>query len=205
MKYRLPALLLTLFLILSLVPAAFAAQGDGTKVADYCSGETTHPVATRIFETYGDYITEEEIMTLYCEDGYDFGQIMLALETYTILEEQAIDPLPSVADLLAQWTELGCWGEVWKTYDLAAGHKGTATKAGGSPEEAGPELNRAGNGNLGLQPPDWAGPKDRTAEELSGTPSWAKQGEVEDQPGPGPAEFKGQPTVEEEPPVEPEP
>jgi hypothetical protein len=203
MKYKLPAILLTLFLVLSLVPAAFAAQGDGTKIADYCSGETTHPVATRILETYGDITTETEIMTLLCEDGYDFGQIMLALETYTILVEQGTAP-ETVADLLAQWTELGCWGEVWKTYDLAAGHKGTAQKNGGAPDEAGPELNRAGNGNLGLTPPDWAGPKDSTT--VDGIPDWAKQGVlVEEQPGPGPAEFKGQATVEEEPPVVTEP
>ncbi|NQS91113.1 MAG: hypothetical protein HQ574_01775 [Chloroflexi bacterium] len=67
-----------------------------------CAAINPHPVAEGMAETY--QITYEEVMTLYC-DGFAFSDILLALETTTLVDQ-------SPEDLLAL-LETRTWEEIW--------------------------------------------------------------------------------------------
>jgi hypothetical protein len=141
MKYKLPALILTLFLILALVPAAFADDGDEAEVSTYCIDmiDRQHPVGARIAERYAaDY---ETVMTWFCVDHFGFGEIMLAFETSKVMNPDAdvdFDFSAYAQTLLDKRTELGGWGLVWKDLGFTGRPKGDDW-AGGPPEWAGPK------------------------------------------------------------------
>ncbi|MFO7625324.1 MAG: hypothetical protein R6V73_13330 [Anaerolineales bacterium] len=150
MKRKLPVLILTLFLVLTLVPAAFAKEADD-EVSDFCLDATTylqpeegfpHPVGASIAARY--QVEYSLVMSWFC-DGYGFGQIMLALETSKLSSE-------APEDLLALRTYGFGWGEGF----------GPPPWAGGPPEWAGSEHTDDEEGE-GFGPPPWAG----------GPPLWA--------------------------------
>jgi hypothetical protein len=96
MKLKLPVLILTLFLVLTLIPAAFA-QVEDDEVSDFCLDATTylqpeegfpHPVGSRIALRYE--VEYPVVMSWFCQ-GYGFGQIMLALETSKVMDTTDTD------------------------------------------------------------------------------------------------------------------
>jgi hypothetical protein len=93
--------------------------------SDLCVGVEPHPRAAELAEDYG--VAVEEIMTWFCEGGYGFGDILLALKT-----SQESD-VPA-GDLLARKTELGGWGEVWQELGLI----GKPAKVPGGPSKEKP-------------------------------------------------------------------
>jgi hypothetical protein len=185
MKLKLPAIILTLFLVLTLVPAAFA-QIAGEEVSDFCLDTSNfllpeegfqHPVGSGIALRYD--VAYEVVMTWFCQDNYGFGQIMLALETSKVLPNSSYQGvLPTPQELLEMKTTLGGWGQVWKELEFIGRPKGDDW-AGGPPPWAGPKFNGTedieGEENGGpppwAGPPKWAGPKDK--DRSPGPPSWA--------------------------------
>jgi hypothetical protein len=130
-------LILALLLMFSITVPAYADDGDedkdsGKQTSAYClaGAQTQHPVAKRIAERYDT--PYETVMQWFCQGGYGFGQIMLALQT-------ASSPNVSLSadQLLAEKQELGGWGQVWKKYGL----KGKSGKAG-KPDKPGKEKNK---------------------------------------------------------------
>jgi PBP1b-binding outer membrane lipoprotein LpoB len=67
-----------------------------------CAALNPHPMAESISGKFE--ITYDEVMVLYC-DGYAFSDILLALETTTLVDQ-------NVADLLIQ-LETKNWEEIW--------------------------------------------------------------------------------------------
>jgi len=120
---------------------------DDDEINYFCQPETEeqHPVAAAIAETYG--VEEEQVLAWFCEDGFGFGQIMLALQT-----SQASEGDPG--ELLARRSAGEGWGEIWISMELI----GQASDAHppGRPEDAGP--------------PEWAGPPD--GDDDVGPPEW---------------------------------
>lgn len=88
-------------------------EGEGGQNA-FCTGEkdTTHPLASKIVDRYGETtgVTEEMVMGWFC-DGHGMGQIMLALTT------QILDGSDPGAVLEERKGGKG-WGEIWKDKDL---------------------------------------------------------------------------------------
>jgi hypothetical protein len=191
MKLKLPVLFLTLFLILALVPAAFAEDGEAEEVNDYCTnwGELQHPVGSGIALRYDvDY---ELVMTWFCQ-GYGFGQIMLALETSKILATNPDADQFSPEELLTMRTNQLGWGEIWKTLKFTGRPKGSDW-AGGPPGLLGPKHTDDEEGEgFGpppwAGPPEWAGPKGTETEEGDdlGPPGWAGPKDKDRSPGPPP-------------------
>ena len=171
MKLKLPVLFLTLFLILALVPAAFAEDGEAEEVNDYCTnwGELQHPVGSGIALRYDvDY---ELVMTWFCQGNYGFGQIMLALETSKILPNSSYEgALLTPQELLEMKTTFGGWGQVWKELGFT-GRPKSADWTGGPPEWAGPK-DKHSEDDDDFGPPEWAGPKQK--DKTTGPPSWAR-------------------------------
>jgi len=122
---------------------------DEDEINYFCRPETKeqHPVAVSIAETYG--IETEQVMAWFCEDGFGFGQIMLALQT----------PDSDPGELLARRSAGEGWGKIWISMELI-GRESDAHPPG-RPEDAGP--------------PDWAGPpedEDAGPPEDIGPPEW---------------------------------
>ena len=63
-------------------------EGNGEEQgeeAGACVGADPHPVGQSLADSYGaDY---EQVMEWFCEGGYGFGEIMLALKTSEQMEE----------------------------------------------------------------------------------------------------------------------
>jgi hypothetical protein len=89
-------------------------------------GVDPHPRATELAEDYD--VAHEEIMTWFCDGGYGFGGIMLALKTS---EETGVP----AGELLARKGELGGWGEVWQELGLIG--KPTEVPVGQSKDKPG--------------------------------------------------------------------
>jgi hypothetical protein len=177
MKLKLPTLILTLLLILTLVPAAFADNGEVKEVSDFCLDTSTylhpeegfqHPVGSRIALRYEVEYTV--VMSWFC-DGYGFGQIMLALETSKVTSDTEQYKTPE--DLLALRTYGFGWGEIWKDMEFIGRPKGDDW-AGGPPPWAGSERTDDEEGE-GFGPPPWAG----------GPPEWAGSEHTDDEEGEG--------------------
>ena len=199
MKFKLPALFLTLFLILALVPAAFA-QVEDDKVSDFysTSGDMhpeegfQHPVGSGIALRYEvDY---DWVMSWFCQ-GYGFGQIMLALETSKVMdtdENGEFDLQAYAESLLTRKSEQVGWGQIWKEL-VFTGRPKSPDWAGGPPEWAGPKHSDDEEGEgFGpppwAGPPDWAGPNHTDTEEGDdlGPPGWAGPKDKNRSPGPPP-------------------
>jgi hypothetical protein len=80
-----------------------------------CAAADPHPFAERLVEDYG--VSYEQIMDWFCEGGYGFGEIKLALET-------SLRTGMTAEELLALKTELGGWGEVWLELGLIGPSRG---------------------------------------------------------------------------------
>jgi len=119
----------------------------------FCRPETEeqHPVAVAIAETYG--VQEEQVMAWFCEDGFGFGQIMLALQT-----SQASESDPDA--LLARRSAGEGWGKIWISMKLI-GQESDAHPPG-RPEDAGPPEGAGPPEDVGppegVGPPEWVGP-----------------------------------------------
>jgi hypothetical protein len=201
MKLKLPTLILTLLLILTLVPAAFA-QVEDDEVSDFCLDKSTylhpeegfqHPVGSRIALRYE--VEYPVVMSWFCQ-GFGFGQIMLALETSKVMdtdENEEFD-LQKYAEslLLTRKSEQVGWGQIWKDLGFIGRPKGDDW-AGGPPKWAGPNHTDDEEGE-GFGPPPWAGPpewagQDHTDDEEGegfGPPSWAGPKDKDRSPGPPP-------------------
>lgn len=86
-------------------------EGLGSKFnSSYCSGEKEddHPFAAAIAETYGTSVSD--VMGYFC-NGYGFGEIMLALQTHQINNED----ISSMLDL--RKSGYG-WGQIWQEMDM---------------------------------------------------------------------------------------
>lgn len=87
-------------------------DGEDTFQNAFCTGakETNHPLAAKIVAKYGEAtgVTEEQVMSWFCEDHFSFGQIMLALTTHIL------DPDSDPGDILNARKEGQSWGKIWK-------------------------------------------------------------------------------------------
>jgi hypothetical protein len=160
-------MILAVMLVFSLVGPVSAdegetEQGEGSQANFFCMPGVTaqHPMGLRLaqqFSTETYTLTYETVMAWFCQGGYGFGQIKLALQTAAAT---GVDP----AVLLASKTEMGGWGQVWKEYGKKGkpGHAGppwsngksNKDKSGGEGEEG--ERIWEGEG-----PPPWARGKGR--------------------------------------------
>jgi len=79
---------------------------EGKLSSSYCSGEKEidHPFAAAISETYG--ISGSDVMGYFC-DGFGFGEIMLALQTHQMNNEE----ISSMLDLRESGQG---WGQIWQ-------------------------------------------------------------------------------------------
>jgi hypothetical protein len=178
MKLKLPTLILTLLLILTLVPAAFAQEEE--EVSDFCLDTSAylqpeegfpHPVGAGIAARYE--VEYSLVMTWFC-DGYGFGQIMLALETSKVLSSETYEgEFRTPEELLAMRTDQLGWGQIWKELGFTGRPKGDDW-TGGPPPWAGPKHTDDEEGE-GFGPPPWAGP-----------PEWAGPKDKDRSPGPPP-------------------
>jgi hypothetical protein len=84
-------------------------DGEDAKDGNYCQqSERQHPFGARLAERYGaDYAT---LQAWFC-DGFSWGQIMLALQTQKITQE---DP----GALLAERRGGSGWGQIWQERKL---------------------------------------------------------------------------------------
>jgi len=143
---------------------------DEDEINYFCQPETEeqHPFAEGIAETYG--VETEQVMAWFCEDGFGFGQIMLALQSSQASES---DP----GELLARRSAGEGWGKIWISIKLI-GRESDAHPPG-RPEDAGP--------------PDWAGPpEDEGPPENIGPPEWIGPAEdAEDAEDAGPPDNIG--------------
>ncbi len=133
---------------------------EGGEAEGWWTEGITHPVASTISTTY--QIDYEQVVSWFVDGEYGFGEIMLALRTAEMLDEDFEEDLgcyneenlAETADcLLGKKTELGGWGEVW----LALGIIGVPEEPG-PPEHAGPPEGVGPEDADG--PPDGAGPPD---------------------------------------------
>jgi len=72
-----------------------------------CSAVNPHPVAEGMTENFN--ITYDEVMILYC-DGYAFSDILLALETSEMVDQ---DPAALLARLRTR-----SWQEIWDEFGI---------------------------------------------------------------------------------------
>ena len=79
---------------------------EGKFNSSYCSGEkeNDHPFATAIAETYGTSVSD--VMGYFC-NGFGFGEIILALQTHQINNEE-------VSSLLDLRESNHGWGQIWQ-------------------------------------------------------------------------------------------
>jgi hypothetical protein len=141
-------------------------DGDtGEEVNPFCTAaDVQHKMAARLAETYE--VSYDQVKQWFCEDGYGFGQIAMALQTSKLTG----DP---VETLLAARAEGKGWGNIWKDKGLIRSKEdaGPPPWAGhGRPAWAGPKQERTadhpGNGNANGKGKD----KDK---EKGGRPCWA--------------------------------
>lgn len=138
-------------------------EGDGENF--FCANaDESHPVAQGIADTYG--LTYEEVLAWFCEGGFGFGQITLALQTAEITGDSA-------DDLLSRRAGGEGWGQIWKDLDLIGRPEDAGPPEGkGRPEGAGPPDDKGRPDDAGPPEghgrPDWAGPP-----ENRGRPDWA--------------------------------
>ncbi len=84
-----------------------------------CAEAIVHPAGVRLAAQFG--VPYDQIMSWFCERGFGFGEIMLALET------SLASGVPA-DEVLAMKTELGGWGKVWQALGLIGkGRKGERT------------------------------------------------------------------------------
>ncbi len=76
---------------------------------EFCVGADSHPRAVDLAETYN--VLYDDIMNWFCDGGYGFGDIMLALRTS---RETGVP----AGELLALKSELQGWGQVWQELGL---------------------------------------------------------------------------------------
>lgn len=75
-------------------------------VNTYCeTPDAYHPVGNRIAELFD--VAYEDVMAWFCVDEMGFGQIMLALKTAQVADEDA-------GDLLARRADGEGWGVIWQ-------------------------------------------------------------------------------------------
>jgi hypothetical protein len=84
-------------------PAAALAENPDTN----CAAVNPHPLGQSMAETFE--ISYDEVMTLYC-DGYAFSDILLALETSTLVDQ-------TPAALLAR-LRTRSWQEIWDEFGV---------------------------------------------------------------------------------------
>lgn len=136
-------------------------EGD-EEVGYFCleDGEMQHPVAAGIAETYG--VEYDQVIGWFCDGGFGFGQIMLALMTQEITGTSA-------EETLARRAAGEGWGKIWISMELIGKPgdvlpPGSRESAGGeTPFWAGDPPGGAGRPE-GAGRPDWAG---------GGKPPWA--------------------------------
>jgi hypothetical protein len=107
------------------------AKAPDDAESDLCVGVDPHPRATELAEEYD--VAAEQVMTWFCEGGYGFGDILLALKTS---QETGVP----AGDLLARKTELGGWGEVWQELGLI----GKPAKDKDKDKSGGPDKEKRG-------------------------------------------------------------
>ena len=84
-------------------------NAEGSQTEDpYCNGAEMHPVGESVAETFE--VPYEDVMRLYC-DGYEFEDILLALETQAQSEVAA-------ESILQMRDEGRTWNEIWKDLGL---------------------------------------------------------------------------------------
>ncbi len=117
------------------------------------TSQEIHPVAQDIADMYGyEY---EEVIGWFC-DGAGLGEIMLAIYIINHLPGD-LDPMPTVADLLALQDDGLGWGQIMRDYDLIGG-----PRRQGPPEEPGQPGEGPGRKPEDAGPPDEVpgGPRD---------------------------------------------
>jgi len=125
---------------------------DDDEINYFCQPgtEEQHPVAAAIAETYG--VEEEQVLAWFCEDGFGFGQIMLALQTS---QASGSDP----GELLARRSAGEGWGQIWIDMELIGresdAHPPGRPEDAGPPEGAGPPEDAGPPEGVG--PPEWLG------------------------------------------------
>ncbi|MEX2029749.1 MAG: DUF5666 domain-containing protein [Anaerolineales bacterium] len=129
-------------------------ETDKGEVGYFCLEDTEmqHPVGAGIAETYG--VEYDQVMAWFCDGGFGFGQIMLALMTQ--------DQTGTSADeTLARRAGGEGWGEIWISMELIG--KPSEINPPGAPE------------NADAGPPFWAGgpPEGAGRPEDAGPPDWA--------------------------------
>jgi hypothetical protein len=147
-------------------------DGDDPSGGYYCrQSDVEHPFGAYLADKYEvDYTT---LQSWFCEESFGWGQIMLALHTARITEDDA-DLLLDAASLLLEERSNGKgWGEIWQELKLI-----------GRPEDAGPPNDEDGDGK-----PDFAGPPND--EDGDGKPDFA--GPPNDEDGDGKPDFAGPP------------
>jgi len=101
---------------------------EGKLSSSYCSGkkENDHPFAAAISETYG--ISVSDVMGYFC-DGFGFGEIMLALQTHQMNDEE----ISSMLDLRESGQG---WGQIWQEMGII-GNKDKAKSPPGQLKKGG--------------------------------------------------------------------
>ena len=82
--------------------------------AAMCTGKMEHPMVARLAERYD--ADPDEILAMFCEGHFGFGQIALALQTEKLTGKPA-------ADVLAARKGGQGWGKIWKEAGLKGGGK----------------------------------------------------------------------------------
>ena len=151
--------------------AAPSNQDDGGDTGEeanhFCTTpDIQHPMAAKLAETYE--VSYDQVKKWFCDDGYGFGQIAMALQTSKLTDD-------SVEALLAQRAEGKGWGNIWKDKGLIRNSEdaGPPPWAGhGRPAWAGPKQERTGDhpGNGNGSNKDKGKDKDK---ENGGKPCWA--------------------------------
>jgi len=102
---------------------------EGKSSSSYCSGEkeNDHPFAAAISETYGT--STSDIMGYFC-NGFGFGEIMLALQTHQMNNEE-------VSSMLALRKSDQGWGQIWQDMGII----GNQDKAKSPPGQLKKEIN----------------------------------------------------------------
>jgi hypothetical protein len=162
MKFKTVSLFLTIFLILAIVPIAFADDGEDGEINAFCMdlNGRRHPVGGRIADIYD--IEYSRVMEWFCDQHFGFGEIILALQTSRLSSDDYYTP----EVVLQMKTDLGGWGQVWKSLGYT-GRPKAERPAWAGPKDIEGEETRNG-------PPAWAGPKEKDDDEgRNGPPPWA--------------------------------
>jgi len=80
-----------------------AEQSDEKQNTSACPEEDPQPIAVSIAEKFD--VSYKEVISWYCDDGYIFEDILLALQTSKMSD---MDP-----DTLLEETETKTWEEIW--------------------------------------------------------------------------------------------